>query len=233
MDNEYYILDNGEKLGPFTARELMNRPLEPGDTVITPLQPQGTFAFNLPEFSDYFRLEGIYFPTRQNTASYILRLPAFIIDYLIVVFGVMLLAMIFFPQYVIGLQPDITPGSSLSYQDMMKKTTDNMLKHQTEFIIIQLGLFVIMVLYNALCESGRLRGSVGKYAVGLAVVDELGYSLTFWHALKRNLGKALYQAGQFIVGPLIFIAYLRMVWGDRHQAFHDLFSGCYVVKKSA
>ncbi|MEO6521655.1 MAG: RDD family protein [Mucilaginibacter sp.] len=233
MDNEYYILDNGEKLGPFTARELMDRPLEPSDVVLQPTETQGTFAFNLPEFTAYFKSEGIYFPTQQNTASYLLRLPAFIIDYLMIVFGTMLLAMIFFPQYVIGLQPDITPGTSVAYQDLIKKTTDNMLKHQTEFIIIQLGLFVIMVLYNALCESGRLRASVGKYAMGLVVVDELGYSLTFWHALKRNLGKTLYQAGQFIVGPLIFIAYLRMIWGDRHQAFHDLFSGCYVVKKNA
>lgn len=231
MDNEYYILEKGERIGPFTTRELMDRPLEPGDVVLQPSQTQGTFAFNMPEFKDYFMLEGIYYPTQQNTSSYILRLPAFIIDYLIIVIGVMIISTIFFPQYVLGLQPEITPG--LSYQEMIKRTTDNMLKYQTEFIFIQIGLFIITVLYNAACESGRLQASVGKYAMGLAVVDELGYSLTFWQALKRNLGKTLYQAGQFVVGPLIFIAYLRMVWGDRHQTFHDLFSGCFVVKKSA
>lgn len=231
MDNEYYILEKGEKIGPFTARELMNRPLEPGDVVLQPSQTQGTFAFNMPEFSDYFKLEGIYYPTQQNTAAYMLRLPAFIIDYLIVVFGVVIIATIFFPQYVAMLQPNVDPGT-LDYQQLIKKTQENMLAHKDIYTGIQVGVFLITVLYNALCEAGRLRGSVGKYAMGLAVVDELGYSLTFIQALKRNLGKFLYEIASFIIGPLAYIPYLRMVWGDRHQAFHDQFSGCYVVRKN-
>lgn len=231
MDNEYYILDKGERVGPFTTRELMNRPLEPGDMILLPSQTQGIPAYEMDEFSDYFKLEGIYYPTPKNTSSYLLRLPAYIIDYFIIVLGVIILGVIFFPQFILSLQPDIAPGT-VSYQQIMQKTTENMMKHQTDFIIIKIVVSIITILYNAACEAGRLRGSVGKYVMGLAVVDEMGYALTFGQALKRNLGKLLYEIMSFVVGAFSYLFYLRMIWGECHQAMHDQFSGCYVVKKS-
>jgi uncharacterized RDD family membrane protein YckC len=231
MDNEYYILESGERAGPFTARELMNRPLEPDDVVLLASQTQGVPAHSMPEFSDYFKLEGIYYPTKANTGSYFLRLPAFIIDYFIIVLGVVILGVIFFPQYVLSLQPDIAPGTT-SLDELMKKSTENMAKHQNEFIIIEIVVALITILYNAACEAGRLRGSVGKYVMGLAVVDEMGYALTFGQALKRNAGKLLYTIMSFVINAYSYLFYLRIIWGERHQAMHDQFAGCFVVKKS-
>lgn len=231
MDNEYYILEKGERIGPFSPRELMNRPLEPGDMVLSSAQIQAVPAHTLPEFEQYFKNEGIYYPTKRNTSNYILRLPAFLIDYLLTFIVCGIIVALLFPQFLAGLQPNISPQATMSYQQMMKQVSDNVAKQQPKLITITLVFFFIRVLYNSICESGRLQGSVGKYVVGLAVVDELGYSLTFWQALKRNLGKTIYIIGEFLLGPFISIAYLRMIWGDRHQAFHDMLSGCYVVKK--
>lgn len=232
MDNEYYILDKGERIGPFTTRELMDRPLEPGDVLLQPSQTQGVPAYSMPQFSDYFKNEGIYYPNPQNTASYMLRLPAAIIDFFIMVIPLCVLAAILFPQYLLSLQPNLNPATS-SIQQLMQQSADNMVKHRTEFFIIEIGFFIVTILYNSAFEASRFRASLGKYILGLAVVDELGYSLTFWHALKRNLGKTIYEFAGFFIGILAYAAYLRMIWGEGHQAMHDMFVGCYVVKKSA
>ena len=227
MDNEYYILESGQKIGPFTPQELMDRPLEPDDLVVMPLQNQGTEAHLLPEFKQYFIDEGLYYPMPENTASYFLRLPAYIIDFIIIVFGTEILAFILFPGYMSRLMGVFTLSALTD-----PKLQENLLKHQTEIIIIQLVVFVVTVLYNSLCEAGRMRGSVGKYILGLAVVDGLGYGLTFWHALRRNLGKTIYEVLGLIIGPLSYLAYMKIIWSFRHQAIHDQLAGCFVVKRS-
>jgi uncharacterized RDD family membrane protein YckC len=224
--SEYYILEKGEKLGPFTPEELMDRPLEPSDVLLLPMQNQGTPAYDMPEFDAYFKSEGIYYPTKQNTSSYMLRLPAFIIDYFIIFFGAFLLAAITIPGYIARFEQEIMPVP-FNYD----KYIANIAKYQNVELVLQFVVLAILILYHAACESGRLRGSVGKYVMGLVVVDELGYSLTFWQALKRNLGKIIYEVAGLVVGPLSYLFYLRMIWGDRHQAVHDQLSRCYVVKK--
>ena len=227
MDNEYYILDKGQKLGPFTAHELMKRPLEPNDIVLLPLQNQGVPAHGMPEFEDYFALEGIYYPTPENTSSYFLRFPAAIIDFLIINMGFGTIFSLLAPRYVASLQNTF---SMKSFSD--PNWLVNVDKHRTELIIFQIVSFVLTVFYNAFCESSKLRASVGKHLFGLAVVDESGYSIGFGQALARNSGKIIYEIAGFVISFVAYFAYLRMIWTDRHQAFHDQFSGCYIVKKN-
>ena len=227
MDTEYYILESGKKEGPFTGQELMDRPLEPDDLVVQPLQTQGTEAHLLPEFKEYFINEGIYYPTPENTSSFWLRLPAFIIDSIIVVFTTELLALLFFPAFMARLQGVFTMNFLMD-----PKIQENLLKYRTELLIIQVAIFTATVLYHSLCESSRMRGSVGKYIFGLAVVDHLGYALTFGHAFFRNIGKIIYDIISFVVGPLAFLAYLKILWSYRHQGIHDQISGCFIVKKN-
>ncbi|MBW4890981.1 RDD family protein [Mucilaginibacter sp. HMF5004] len=227
MDVEYYILDSGKKEGPFTAQELMDRPLEPDDLIILPLQSQGAEAYTLPEFADYFISEGIYYPTPENTASFWLRLPAFIIDTIIVVFTTELLAFIFFP----GFMARITSIFNIAFLTD-PKVQENLLKYRTEMMIIQAAIFVMTILYHSLCESTRFRGSIGKYILGLAVVDNLGYALTFGHALLRNLGKILYDVMSLVIGPFAFLAYMKILWSFRHQGIHDQMSNCFIVKRA-
>jgi uncharacterized RDD family membrane protein YckC len=229
MDNEYYILQSGERVGPFTLRDLLKRPLEPSDLVLLPSQSKATPAYDIPEFDDYFHSEGIYYPTQQNTSSYWLRLPAFIIDCFVVGIAIWLPGSIFLSRFLPGLQ---NGGDPVSYQKLMEQAQNLAAQHATMVIAINFAVFFITVLYHAGCESSQLKASVGKYAMGLAVVDELGYSLTFKQALMRNLGKIIYQLASMVISLLAYVAYLRMIWTDRHQTFHDMFSGCYVVKKS-
>lgn len=228
MDSEYYyILEDGEKLGPFTRDELLDRPLEPEDIIALPLQPMGIPAHSMPEFREYFKSEGIYFPNVVNTASYFLRLPAYLIDIIILTVGVSVLATITIPAYLERLGKVFTP-QALTNPELAKI----MLQHKAELIIIQIIMFVIVVFYNAICESSTLQGSIGKYVCGLAVVDESGYSLSFGHALKRNLGKAIYELGSFFIGAIAYFGYLVMVWNPLHQALHDRIAGCFVVSKN-
>jgi uncharacterized RDD family membrane protein YckC len=227
MDSEYYILDSGKKEGPFTAQELMDRPLEPDDLVVQPLQTQGVEAHDMPEFKDYFISEGIYYPTPENTKSYILRLPAFIIDSIIVILTTELLAFILFPDFMARIMNIFTISFLTD-----PKLAENMLKYRNEMLIIQVTIFVVTTLYHSLCESSRMRGSVGKYILGLAVVDHLGYALSFGQAIFRNIGKIIYDVISFALGPLAFLFYLKMIWSVRHQAIHDQFSGCFIVKKN-
>jgi len=231
MTGDYFILEGGQKLGPFTADELMDRPLEPADQVLSPMNTEWIPAHSLPEFTEYFKSEGIFYPTKENTSLYILRLPAYIIDCLLVFVPMILFTAVLFPKFFYSIQPDLGTGN-LTSQQIMQRFTDNAIKHQTEFLIIQLVMFLVIVFYNAICESGSLGASVGKYVLGLTVVDELGYNLTFKQALQRNGGKLLYEVLSFLLGPFAYVAYLRVIWGDLHQAIHDRFSGCYVVSKN-
>ncbi len=207
MVSEYYILEEGKKLGPFTVQELQDKPLEPDDLVLLPLHNQGTPAYTMPEFNSYFKSEGIYYPTPLNTVTYFHRLGAFIIDVAILGFVLSIIGILFFPLY-------LTPV----YIESLKT-------NQVRLGVFKLGTILVITLYNSIFESTKFMGSIGKTVFGLAVVDELGYSLTFKQALGRNFAK--------IINELIFyIGYVSMFWTERHQAMHDQISRCFVVSKN-
>jgi len=229
MSEEYFILEKGQKLGPFTDDELMGRPLEPTDMVLSPDENDFKAAHELPEFTEYFKNEGIYYPTKENTRAYLLRLPAFIIDMVILIFGISILGGIFLGTYMEKFGKIFTPDLFNDTAKMQKVMQD----HQTELLIMQLIILLCVFIYNTLCEASRLRGSVGKYICGLAVVDDAGYGLTFGQAAGRNFGKVSYELPSFYIGFFAYILNLAMVWSPMHQAIHDKISGCYVVRKNA
>jgi uncharacterized RDD family membrane protein YckC len=229
MTGEYFILEKGQKLGPFTNNELMDRPLEPTDMVLSRDENDFKPAHTLPDFTGYFKSEGIYYPTKENTRAYLLRFPAFIIDMVILIFGISIFCGIFFGTYMEKFGKIFTPDL-LNNPDKMKTV---MSQHQTELWIMQLVILLCVFFYNTLCEASRLRGSVGKYICGLAVVDEAGYSLTFGQAAGRNFGKISYELPSFYIGFFAYILNLAMVWNPMHQAIHDRLSGCFVVRKNA
>jgi uncharacterized RDD family membrane protein YckC len=218
MDVGYYILENGEKLGPFTLEELENRPLETTDKIQLPGETVFKSAFEIKEFDAYFNSEEIYYPTILNTSKFLLRLPAFLADMLIVFFSTSLLVSIiaaaFFPQYV----------TDPKYLEMLKT-------NERARLILQLSGFLILVIYNAVCECSKWQGSIGKRIFGLAVVDELGYSIPFSQAFKRNFFKIVYEVFSIFLGVFAYIGYMAMFWTERHQAIHDQFAGCFVIKK--
>lgn len=229
MTGQYFILEKGQKLGPFTEDELMDRPLEPDDMVLSPDYTDFKPAHSLAQFTAYFKSEGIYYPTIANTRGYRLRLPAFILDLIIVIFGTSILGMMFLGKYMAQLET-IFPISAIGDTAKMQAIYQN---HSAELLAIQLAFVFVMFIYHSLCEASKLQGSVGKYICGLAVVDELGYSLTFGQAAGRNLGKLTYELLSFFIGFLAYLILLSIPFTPTHQALHDKMARCFVVKKSA
>jgi uncharacterized RDD family membrane protein YckC len=83
---------------------------------------------------------------------------------------------------------------------------------------------IIGILYFPLMECSKLRGTLGKLACGLMVVDEDGRQIGFARACGRNLGK--------ILSTLFFgLGFLMAGWTRRKQALHDMMAGCLVLKR--
>ncbi len=83
MDKEYYLLDGDERTGPFTYRELVQKGMDVHTQLSTPLSDKWQYASEMPEFIEYFKSQGIFFPTGDNLANFGIKAGAFIIDFLL------------------------------------------------------------------------------------------------------------------------------------------------------
>jgi len=86
-----------------------------------------------------------------------------------------------------------------------------------------------MALYLAYCgvmEASTLRGTLGKWVMGIVVVNTDGSPLTYAQAAKRNSTKAL----SFLVFGL---GCLWVAWSRTKQGWHDKLAGTLVVQCSA
>jgi uncharacterized RDD family membrane protein YckC len=87
---------------------------------------------------------------------------------------------------------------------------------------LSLGLYLI---YSTLLESSTLRGTLGKWLVGIAVVDDLGRPLGFAQSLRRNCAK--------LVSLLpLGLGFFWAIWSPRRQAWHDMIASTVVVKRT-
>lgn len=91
------------------------------------------------------------------------------------------------------------------------------------FFAYLLGLPIIGVFIRALFESSKFEGTPGKVAVGIKVVDYKGNRITFSRALKRNLAK--------IISTLFYAGYIKVLFSEKRQGFHDVIAKTYVIKK--
>ena len=92
-----------------------------------------------------------------------------------------------------------------------------------------LVLYVIMVttvqwLYFALLESSGWQATLGKKAVGIAVMDVAGQRPTFAQASGRFFGK-------FVSSLILGLGYLQAAFDPKGQALHDRMAGCLVVRQ--
>lgn len=85
-------------------------------------------------------------------------------------------------------------------------------------------LFLILLAYWTISETGRHRASIGKRIMGIEVVDEGGATITWRRALGRNIGKLL-SAFVFMVG------FMMAGWTNRKQGLHDMLASCLVRKR--
>lgn len=84
--------------------------------------------------------------------------------------------------------------------------------------------FAVLMLYWIAADASRYRGSLGKSALGIAVVDGDGQRLHLVQAAGRNLLKVLSAV------PLC-IGFLMAGWTKRKQALHDLITGSYLIAR--
>jgi uncharacterized RDD family membrane protein YckC len=79
-------------------------------------------------------------------------------------------------------------------------------------------------IYFAGFESSHLRGTPGKWMLGIYVTDIEGTRVTFAQATGRHFGK-------IISGIILCIGYMMAGFTEHKQALHDMMAGCYVWKK--
>jgi uncharacterized RDD family membrane protein YckC len=85
------------------------------------------------------------------------------------------------------------------------------------------GCLVVWFLYSAVLESSHLQGTVGKYVMGIKVLDVEGNQLAFKAAFIRN----------FIKYYIFFISFIFMFINERKQSLHDLACSSVVIKSDS
>ncbi len=77
--------------------------------------------------------------------------------------------------------------------------------------------------YFALFESSPMRGTIGKYTLGLYVADKHGDPITFWRASARYWLKILSSL-------TLMVGWLMAAFTPRKQALHDILAGALVLR---
>ncbi|MBB6131756.1 RDD family protein [Mucilaginibacter lappiensis] len=211
MINEYYILRDNEKHGPYSHIELMDMEVNATELVLSPLATDWQEAFELPEFDEYFKSIGIYAPTTSNVANFGWRLLAFVIDYVIITIGLGLTVGIF-----VAIGRLTTSTISMDPLSSTSSTEGDLL--------FRLIFLLILTSYNSTFEATKMQGSIGKFICRLVVVNINGQRLSFGTALSRNLLKILSSF-------LFFLGYFAMLWSPMKQCWHDQRAKTYVVRK--
>jgi uncharacterized RDD family membrane protein YckC len=205
MINEYYILREGQKEGPYTHTQLMEMGISATDFLLSPLADGMQQAADLPEFKEHFTSMGIYLPDQRNVATFWWRVLAFLIDYAIVTAGFTLFLSV------------IEVITVFFHRDIITGFTDFELFSRLIF-------FLGLVAYNATFEATTMQGGIGKVICKLVVVDGNGQRLSFGKALSRNFAKLLSSL-------LCGLGFLTVAWNPMKQGWHDQVAKAYVVRK--
>jgi uncharacterized RDD family membrane protein YckC len=63
--------------------------------------------------------------------------------------------------------------------------------------------------------------TVGKWIMGVRVVRTNGQGVTFWVALRRQIG--------YFISAILFLGFIWILFDNRRQGFHDRLAGTFVV----
>lgn len=90
-----------------------------------------------------------------------------------------------------------------------------------------LGYFLFLIvwfIYFAVLESSSRRGTFGKQAMGLIVINMDGSQLTFSQASVRTIGK-------LASAVILYIGFIMIGFTENKQGLHDMIAKTYVIKK--
>jgi uncharacterized RDD family membrane protein YckC len=218
MNENYYILEDGEQTGPFTFDELIEKEPDIHTRILPPNDDSWKDACDLPELFEYFIARGVNFPTEDNLASFWIRLAAFIIDTIILSFIVDILLAVL---ATYGVLPDIH-----AYANFEATITAINRMPAVERVAIQFIIYLSVILYNSIGETSKMKGSFGKRICRLVVVDVDGDRISFPNALLRGLGKVVIM---YFMG----IGFLTIFFSERRQGLHDYLAKTYVVRRDS
>lgn len=204
MNDEYYILEDENKTGPFSFREVTERDIDIHTRILAPRANEWQYASELPEFNEYFEAKGIYFPTVDNLAGFGRRTLAFFIDYFAIYF---LVEIIETQMGWVVLPTKYTIGAPVP----------------TSMYILYLSFFVTFLLYNTIFEASNLKASIGKIICRLNVVDINGSRLTPVKALGRTFG--------ILLSVTIWLPFLSIFFSEHRQAWYDNLAKAYIIVK--
>jgi uncharacterized RDD family membrane protein YckC len=209
MEAEYYVLEDGEKAGPFTYSELVERGMDIDTQVLTPLSDTWQSASYVHEFSEYFEANGYYFPTEGNLAGAAWRILAFVIDYMAIS---LIAGFIEAETGWIKLPKTITIDTAMAGQ------------LPRGLMVILFALFAaVYILYHSLFEVSGLRATIGQRICGLKVVDEDGRRIHFLRAIFRNIGGILSCM-------LYCLPFLTLFLSERKQTWYERLAKTYMIR---
>jgi uncharacterized RDD family membrane protein YckC len=206
--NTYYILEDGEQLGPYGLDELTRMDLEVYTEVLSSKSETWQTAGDLPELYPYFEAREIYLPTGDNLASFGWRVLAYVIDYVILSFAMNLIFRVL---------------ASFGISFNIKSLDDLLNLPILQIFLLQFITSATLIIYNTICEASAMKGSIGKKLCKLVVVDANGNGQSFGNALLRSAGKAV---SIFFV----YTGFISIFFTDHKQAMHDFLAKTYVVK---
>jgi len=157
---------------------------------------------------------------RVEYGRFWLRFLAYVIDNIIIGFGVVLvLVPLIFLTGLGTLLSQIHPEEELGDAGLF-------LIIGLIFLAATVGL-VVTWLYHALMGSSEWQATVGKRALGLVVTDMAGQRVSFARATGRDFGKIITN-----MVPM-FIGYIMAGFTERKQALHDMIAGCVVLRRTS
>ncbi len=92
------------------------------------------------------------------------------------------------------------------------------------FIVYIASCWLFDLLYRTILEGTGARGTLGKLALGIEVVDRDGRTLSLLHSLGRNLAR-------WLSGLTLGIGFLMVALTADKQGLHDLIASTYVRVK--
>ena len=144
-------------------------------------------------------------------AGFGIRLLAWLIDFLVLLFLSFIIALIsgFFIAFLLIYVSIVSADSSI-------------VRFLSDFIGGFIG-FSVNLLYFTLFWSSKFQGTPGKILLGLKIVDANGNKISYSTALIRYIST-------FISSLLLGIGYLLIIFDGKKQALHDKFASTYVIK---
>lgn len=157
-------------------------------------------------------------PKKYRYAGFWIRFLAHVIDQIV-------LGVVMFVFVVIGIL--FSAGSIMSIIEMAESEDPD-----PAVIFGMLGIWIILGiiasvaqwLYYAFMESSASRGTLGKMALGLQIIDHNGETITFARATGRYFAK-------FLSGMIFMIGYIMAGFTAKKRALHDIICDTYVVKQ--